>query len=136
MKQYLVRSSSNWADEIDFEGWEIMNEKELAEAKAEVKAFVKEDFSADVYVGTNEEMEVEASEVLDELNKAKEITPEEAAILKKFFGDSYGFSLYNKFINSYDVERYYEEIEEEKKEKEKQKKINDRFAEVKGLFKE
>ena len=36
MKQYLVRSSSNWVDEIDFEGWEIMNEKELAEVKAEV----------------------------------------------------------------------------------------------------
>lgn len=33
MKQFLVKTSTNWADEMDLDGFIILDEKELEEAK-------------------------------------------------------------------------------------------------------
>lgn len=134
MKQFLIKTSTNWADEIDLHGWLILDENDLAAAKQKLQPMIDDDFTAELYVGTNEEIEVDADDVLDELNSAIELTPEEAHTLTKFFGLSYGFSLYDRFIRSSDVEDWYEEIEERKKEDEEQKKIDARFDEVKNLF--
>ncbi len=78
MKQYLIKTSTNWADEIDLDGWLILDENDLAEAKKKVQQLVDADITAELSVGTNEEMDVDADEVLDELNNAIELTPEEA----------------------------------------------------------
>lgn len=118
MKQYLIKTSTNWADEIDLDGWIILDESDLVEAKKKLQPMVDDGLHAELYVGTNEEIEVDADEVLDELNSAIELTPEEAHTLKKFFGSSYGFSLYDRFIRSSDVEDFYEEIEEKKEAEE------------------
>lgn len=134
MKQFLIKTSTNWADEIDLHGWLILDENDLAAAKQKLQPMIDDDFTAELYVGTNEEIEVDADDVLDELNSAIELTPEEAHTLTKFFGLSYGFSLYDRFIRSSDVEDWYEEIEERKKEDEEQRKIDARFDEVKNLF--
>ena len=134
MKQFLIKTSANWADEIDLHGWIILDENDLAAAKQKLQPMIDDDFTAELYVGTNEEIEVDADDVLDELNSAIELTPEEAHTLTKFFGLSYGFSLYDHFIRSSDVEDFYEEIEEKKIADEEQKKINTRFDEVKNLF--
>lgn len=32
MKQFLIKTSTNWADEIDLDGFIILDEKELKEA--------------------------------------------------------------------------------------------------------
>lgn len=134
MKQFLIKTSTNWADEIDLHGWLILDENDLAAAKQKLQPMTDDDFTAELYVGTNEEIEVDADDVLNELNSAIELTPEEAHTLTKFFGLSYGFSLYDRFIRSSDVEDWYEEIEERKKEDEEQRKIDARFDEVKNLF--
>lgn len=134
MKQYLIKTSTNWADEIDLDGWLILDENDLAEAKKKVQQLVDADITAELSVGTNEEMDVDADEVLDELNSAIELTPEEAATLTKFFGLSYGFSLYDSFIRSSDVEDFYDEIEEQKEAEETQKKVDARFDEVAKLL--
>lgn len=134
MKQYLIKTSTNWADEIDLKGWLILDENDLAAAKKKLQPMVDDDFTAELYVGTNEDMEVDADEVLDELNSAIELTPEEAHTLTKFFGLSYGFSLYDRFIRSSDVDDYYDEIEEQKEAEETQKKVDARFDEVAKLL--
>lgn len=134
MRQFLIKTSTNWADEMDLHGFIILDEKELEEAKKKLQPMTDEDLTAELCVGTNEDIEVDADEVLDELNSAIELTPEEAQTLTKFFGLSYGFSLYDRFIRSSDVEDFYEEIEEKKEAEETQKKVDARFDEVKNLF--
>lgn len=134
MRQFLVKTSTNWADEIDLEGFIILDEKELEEATKEMADLAAEDFEAEVSIGTNEEMDVEASDVLDELNNAIELTPEEYEKVSRLIGTKYGFSLYDLFKNCSDLEDHYEEIEERKEEEKQQKKINARFDEVKNLF--
>ena len=133
---YLVYSNSNWADEIDFNGWEIFEKSKLDKAIAQVKELVDDSVSIDTFIGTNEEMTIYASEVLKELENAKPISEEEYKTVKKLFGKKYGVSLYNRFINSHGLERYYQEKEEEKEEKVKQKKIDDKFDEIIKLFKD
>lgn len=134
MKQFLIKTSTNWADEMDLDGFIILDEKELEKATKEMTELAADDFEAEVSVGTNEEMDVEAEEVLEELNNAIELTPEEYENITRLIGTRYGFSLYYKFKNCSDLDNYYEEIEEREKEKEEQKKIDARFDEVKNLF--
>lgn len=134
MKQYLIKTSTNWADEIDLEGFTILDEKKLEEAKKEIAELVDDDFYACVYVGTNEDMDVSAEDVLDELNSAVLLSPEEYKILNSHFGKVYGFSLYEHFINCSSIDDYYEEKEEEIEKENEQKKIDARFDEVKSLF--
>ena len=134
MRQFLIKTSTNWADEMDLHGFIILDEKELEEATKEMAELAADNFEAEISIGTNEEMDVEANEVLEELNTAIELTPEEYEHISRLLGTRYGFSLYYSFKNCSDLDDYYEEAEEQKKEKEKQKKINARFDEVKNLF--
>ncbi len=114
MRQFLIKTSTNWADEIDLEGFIILDEKELEEATKKMADLAADNFEAEVSVGTNEEMDIEASEVLDELNNAIELTPEEYEHISRLIGTRYGFSLYDAFKNCRDLDDYYEEVEERK----------------------
>lgn len=134
MRQFLIKTSTNWADEMDLDGFIILDEKELEEATKEMAELAADDFKAEISVGTNEEMDVEAEEVLEELNNAIELTPEEYENISRLIGTRYGFSLYYSFKNCSDLYDFYEEKEEQKKEEEQQKKIDARFDEVKDLF--
>ena len=134
MKQFLIKTSTSWADEIDLDGFIILDEKELEEATKEMAELAANDFEAEINIGSNEEINVEASEVLYELNNAIELTPKEYENISRLIGTKYGFSLYYEFKNCSDFDDYYEEVEEQKKEDEEQKKINARFDEVKNLF--
>ena len=134
MKQFLIKTSTSWADEIDLDGFIILDEKELEEATKEMTELAADNFEAEISIGSNEEMNVEASEVLNELNNAIELTPEEYENISRLIGTRYGFSLYYEFKNCSSLDDYYEEIEERKKENEEQKKIDARFGEVKDLF--
>lgn len=133
MKQYLVKTSTNWADEMPLDGFTILDEKELNEAIKEMAELAADNFDAEVSVGTNEEIDVKASEVLDELYSAIELTPEEYENISRLIGTRYGFSLYYGLKNCCALDDYYEEKEEKDKE-EQQKKVNARFDEIKNLF--
>lgn len=134
MKQYLVKTSTNWADEMPLDGFIILDEKELDKATKEMAELAADSFDAEVSVGTNEEIDVKASEVLAELNSAIELTPEEYENISRLIGTRYGFSLYYGLKNCCALDDYYEEKEEEKSMEEQQKKINARFDEIKNLF--
>ena len=134
MKQFLIKTSTSWADEIDLDGFIILDEKELEEATKEMTELAADNFEAEISIGSNEEMNIEASEVLNELNSAIELTPEEYENISRLIGTRYGFSLYYEFKNCSGLDDYYEEVEERKKENKEQKKINARFDEIKNLF--
>lgn len=134
MKQFLVKTSTNWADEMPLDGFIILDEKELNEAIKEMTELAADRFDAEVSVGTNEDIDVKASEVLDELNGAIELTPEEYENISRLIGTRYGFSLYYGLKNCSTLDDYYEEKEEERDKEEQQKKIDARFDEIKNLF--
>ena len=115
MKQFLIKTSTSWADEIDLDGFIILDEKELEEATKEMAELAANDFEAEINIGSNEEINVEASEVLYELNNAIELTPKEYKNISRLIGTRYGFSLYHEFKNCSDLDNYYKEVKEQKK---------------------
>ena len=126
MKYYLVKSELNWADETNFEGFDLLTEDELKKAKKEFKNL---SLTVNAYIGTNEDVDIEASEVLKDLSGAQEITESEYNFLNRLFSEHYGETLYNNFIESSDYEDYLNEIEEEKRAKEEAAKEEKRKQE-------
>lgn len=93
-KFYLVKSSPNWADEIDFEGFDLFSEDEYQNELARFKKLSDKGRSCNGYCGSNEEYEVSASQVLRDLERAKVIDIDEHAFLFEHFGDHYGTTHY------------------------------------------
>ena len=94
-KFYLVKSRPNWADEIDFEGFDLFSEDEYQNELKKFEKLAKENASCEVYVGSNEEDEVEAETVLRDLKKAEPIDIDEHAFLLGRFGRHYGTTYYD-----------------------------------------
>ena len=109
MKKYLVQYNGNYADEFDVYFHSIMTEEQLEEAKGLIQKvdWDEEEF----YFGTNEYIDVSSSELLRNLNKAKEITDEQFKVLEDLgishisFGDSLNWNTI--------VECVYDQIENE-----------------------
>lgn len=99
-KFFLVKSEFNWSDEIDFEGFDLFTDEELASARARYSRLAANDAILTCSVGANEELEVEASEVLEDLDDADEISREAYVILMNKMGDHYGKTLYNLYEES------------------------------------
>jgi hypothetical protein len=85
----LVQWSSNWADEMDIEGFAIMNREDWNEYKAAVR---KRKGSFSLGVGTNEDIEYDNGAALLEELDSTPLTPEEEKVIVKFFGTSGGFT--------------------------------------------
>ena len=80
--------SGNWNDEIDVDGFVIMNKKEMCYLNGFLKKF-KEPISVSLGFGDDVEYD-NGKELLEEISFV-EITPEEHETVKKFFGDSNDF---------------------------------------------
>lgn len=50
MKQFLIKTSTSWADEIDLDGFIILDEKELEEATKEMTELAADNFEAEMGV--------------------------------------------------------------------------------------
>lgn len=117
-KFYLVKSTPNWADEIDFEGFDLLSADEY---KNEVKDFLKlakEKRSCYVCYGSNEEDYIFAESVLYDLENASIIDIDEQAFLFEHFGEHYGktyYHLYDKNCDEVfkDYDDYYHEYEDD-----------------------
>lgn len=78
-KLYLVKYDGNYADEFDVYFHQVMTQGELDEAK---NLITRVDWNEECfYFGTNEEIYVWSSELLEALNHAIEITPEQNKVL-------------------------------------------------------
>lgn len=88
MKQYLVKWNDNWADEMDLEGWVIMNQDELDEWKKRLQK------PGRVYLcfGTNEDNEYESGQEILDCCEITEISDSDAEVLNRLIGGAYGFT--------------------------------------------
>ena len=90
----LVKYDSNWADEMDIDGFKVLTDKQWEKYQRDFKKHFKEEWYT-YYVGTNEEIEYGDFEEFRNDFNVSEITDEEAAVLEKLFGNlskySYGF---------------------------------------------
>jgi len=85
----LLQWDGNWADEMDIEGFSIMDKQEWTEYK---KYLTNRKSEFTFYIGTNEEIEYSnGRELLNEIT-VTEITDKEAATVEKLFGGEGGFT--------------------------------------------
>jgi hypothetical protein len=118
MSKVLVKWSGNWADEMNVEGFVIMEDSEWKEYQETAKK-VNSPFS--ISVGTNEDIEYPNGTALLENIKAKKLTTDEAKTIVKFFGeyggqDYFRYCLDDALEDEYEVEveeSYYEDEEDE-----------------------
>lgn len=110
MKYFITHGNFNWADEISMDGFDLWTEEELNLA---LKDFDKggEYYgkTCNVYVGSNEDQDIESDDVLWELKSAEEITKDEYDAIMRVLGGSYGKTYYNQ----YDPERIDEDEDED-----------------------
>jgi len=88
MKNFIMFYSGNWNDEIDVDGFVILNKTQVSYMSNFLKKF-KDALS--ISLGFGEDIEYEnGKELLDEIS-FQEITNEESEIIQKFFGESNDF---------------------------------------------
>ena len=103
MKKVLIEWCTNWADEMDIEGWTIVDKEKSKEIISYVTS-TNSDFS--ISVGTNEEIDYSnGKEFLDDLTFT-DITDEEANTLIKLFGESYGHYQFVQYFMDEDDDDY------------------------------
>jgi hypothetical protein len=86
----LVQWYSNWADEMDVEGFQILTDREWEVARKNILSHTDE-FT--ICIGTNEEIDYDNGQALMEDLTVTPISYQEAGIIEKFFGDYGGYTL-------------------------------------------
>lgn len=84
MKQYyLVKFADNWADEMDLDGFRIMNDKQLDEFTKGIRNI--KNFPLEIYFGTNEYIPYENQEQIMRTIKIQPLTAGEKALFDRSF---------------------------------------------------
>jgi len=96
MKYYLVKSSINWADEMDLDGFDIFTEEELEKIK---KNLAHAENVKTVYIGSNEEVEISPAEIIEEFEEADEISKDAFMIIRNKLGEHLGYTKYDLYFN-------------------------------------
>lgn len=102
MKHYLVVYNGNYADEFDVYFHQVMSEEELTRAK-DLISKINWDYE-EFYFGTNEWIEVNSLELLEDLSNAKEITEDQYKVLSDLgllsisFGDGLNWDSFIEYI--------------------------------------
>ena len=94
----LVKYDSNWADEMDIDGFRVFTDKQWEKYQEDFKKHFKEDEGYTYYVGTNGDIEYGDFDEFMYDFKVSEITDEEAAVLEKLFDNlsTYGYGFFPK----------------------------------------
>lgn len=92
----LIIWEIDWADEFDTFGFDIVESEKFFELESILKKFVKlGDDPEEYYFGTNEFHRLKPSEVLEILNKAKDVDEESLKVLDKFFKRDSGMCFFD-----------------------------------------
>lgn len=139
MKGYLVKGEINWADEIDFDGYVIVDEETFKSDREVLETLVNEypDYEQEVSCGTNEEITISPGEVLAELHSAIPLSDSEYETFDHYGLTFVGRTCYNMFdieeAESY-IKKKREKIERKKaQEMEKQKVIENKKQNIEDL---
>lgn len=106
MQKVLVQWNTNWADEMDIQGFQILTVDEWNDYKSAVEK--RKNF--EIYVGTNEEISYDSGEDLLEELEVTLITKVEVEIIEKFFGDGGGFT---EFMSAAEDDEEYDDEQSE-----------------------
>lgn len=119
-KYYILNYEANWADEMNVEGFEIVDETEYQEFLDVLEKFKNNDSmeSISFYIGSNEEMCYESKEALFNDITIDEISKEEFDLLSKRFGRGFGFTdgidfIYNYVLDMEDEDDYLDDDDDE-----------------------
>lgn len=85
MTKYLFKVNFNWADEMDLDGFYIVDGDQIAEIEKGIYMSIKNDL--EFGIGSNQDVSFE-----DVHWSFKEISDEEAKIISDTVGDSQGFA--------------------------------------------
>lgn len=83
----LIKWSSNWADEMDVEGFVIVNDEDLRLFKENLE---KINDPITISVGTNEWIDFENGDSLEKTLHFRTLTEEQEKVMKELFADSWG----------------------------------------------
>lgn len=97
---YLVKYSSNWADELYVEGFALLTE----ESKSFFSSLTQDNFPLTHHVGTNEDIEYEKVSDLLQCYTWASIGIMEYQVIKKYLGEDYGHFYYPEVIEEYEDE--------------------------------
>jgi hypothetical protein len=86
-QKVLLKWSTNWADEMDVEGYVMTTKDKSDDWRKKLKQV---DYSFSLQIGTNEDIEYSSGEDLISEVVTKNLTDEEYIILKKYFGTQGG----------------------------------------------
>lgn len=100
MSKTIIKWDSNWADEMDIQGFVIVDAKAAKEFKDQLKT-VKNGFT--VCIGTNEDIEYSnGKDMLSDLT-FEDLSEDEAETIINAIGDEYGHtSFYQEWWNEED----------------------------------
>lgn len=139
MKCFLVKGEINWADEIDFDGYVIVDEETFKSDREVLETLVNKypDYEQEVGCGTNEEVTISPKEVLAELDDAILLSDSEYGTFDRYGLTFVGRTCYNMF-NIEEAESYIkkkrEKIERKKvMEMEKKKAIENKKQNIEDL---
>lgn len=104
--KYLVRWEDNWADEMDLEGWRVMDQTELDAWKSRLQ----ETGRCTLSFGTNEENEYKSGQDVLDCCTVRPIADSDAEVLQRLFEGSDGFT---GFVYPYSEDKEDEEYEDE-----------------------
>lgn len=125
----LVTSDTNWADEMDLWGFEIVSDTYYKVAMQVLDyAFNEKGISLSNCVGTNEEIEFNDYSDIERAFTAKDIKEDEVKIFKRLFHSTYGgFAVFTEVVSSamYEIEgeERYEEFQKKFKEAREEDKV-------------
>lgn len=80
---HLVKYNDNWADEMDLDGFRLMERNEYREFVKGIKAIKR--FPLEIYIGTNQEVTYESVEDIIKALKFETVTKDEFALLTTLF---------------------------------------------------
>lgn len=88
----IVIWDSDWADEFNIFGFEIITQKDYKRLVDALTAAIAdgEDLNEEYYFGTNEFMEYSYSEILDILSSSRELDLNEYEVILNIFGTNAG----------------------------------------------
>ncbi len=86
--KYLVKFSSDWADEFDMDGFRIMSEEEFEKYKTGMN---NEEYPYEAGFGTNEWFDYDSSQDIMKDLTIVEMSEEDVIVFEKYFENGFGW---------------------------------------------
>lgn len=99
----LHKFTVNWADEADFDGFEVVDMEEWKARKKIFDLIDEDDFEGNIGLGSNEDEDYYKDDLEEYVKlgfETTKITDEEAAVIDKYFGSDSGPNLWLHFIDT------------------------------------